>query len=76
MSVMVRIVAACVFIAGMLIGHTLIIPSLFVAPFTGLVIIFIFSLWQKPQWIQKIFLFGKAFNEYLANTYVLLFIYF
>ena len=41
----------------MLIGHTLVIPSLFIAPFTGLVIIFIFSTIEKPKWVKNGFTF-------------------
>ena len=52
----IRITVSCILMVGMLIGHTWIVPSLFVAPFTGLIIIFIFSLWRKPQWVQSIFL--------------------
>ena len=75
--VLVRVVVSCVLIAGMLIGHTLILPSLFVAPFTGLVIIFIFSLWQKPLWMQQIFLcLGKhSTNIWLIHMFFYLYIF-
>lgn len=47
----------------MLLGHTLLVQSLFVAPVTGLLIIFIFSLWEKSEWIKEDISFNrKAFD--------------
>ena len=55
-----------------LIGHTLVIPSLFVAPFTGGIIIGVFSIWEKPEWIKNVFLFlGKqSTNIWLILMYL------
>lgn len=41
--------------AVMLFGRTLVVPSLFVAPVTGTVIIVLFHLWKKPKWAERIF---------------------
>ena len=73
----VRMVVSYIMIIGMLIGHTLIIPSLFVAPFTGFIIISIFSLWRKPQWVQKVFLYlGKhSTNIWLIHMFFYLYIF-
>lgn len=38
-----------VIIVLLLIGHTLAVQNVFIAPFTGLVIIFVFILWKKPK---------------------------
>lgn len=56
---------------GILIGHTLVIPSLFVAPFTGGIIIGVFSIWEKPEWIKNVFLFlGKqSTNIWLIHMF-------
>lgn len=48
-----RILIAMFLLAAILLGHTLIIPSLFVAPVTGMMLITIFHLWKKPAWITK-----------------------
>lgn len=60
-----------------LLGHTLLVRSLFIAPATGLLIIFIFSLWEKPGWIKNIFLLiGKhSTNIWLIHMFFYLYIF-
>lgn len=58
-------------VVGMLWLHTLVIRSLFIAPLTGLMIIFLFVLWEKPVWVEKIFLIlGKhSTNIWLIHMF-------
>lgn len=53
----VRWIAVTILIAGMLYGRTKIVPSLFVAPVTGFIIMVLFAFWRKPKWIEHTFLF-------------------
>ena len=59
-----------IFIA-MLAGHTLIIRSTFIAPFTGAVLLIEFQLWRKPEWTCKFFDFiGKhSTNLWLTHMF-------
>lgn len=43
-------------ILGMLYGRTKVVPSLFVAPVTGFVVMTLFHFWNKPQVVKKAFL--------------------
>lgn len=56
---------------GMLYGHTEIVPSLFIAPVTGFVVMLIFHLWSKPEWVKDFFLFvGKhSTNIWLTHMF-------
>lgn len=60
-----------VLIAGMLIGHTLIVPSLFVAPVTGIIIICLFHFWHKSLFMERFFEFiGKhSTNIWLTHMF-------
>ena len=40
----------------MLLFHTLVIRSLFIAPVTGMTIVFLFTLWRKPVWVERMFM--------------------
>ena len=51
-----KIIGSIIIWCGMLIGHTLIVSSLFIAPVTGLIIIVLFTLWKKPKFIESFFL--------------------
>ena len=66
-----KVTGAFAIIIVLLIGHTLIIPSLFIAPFTGGMIILIFSTWEKTELIKKLFLFlGKhSTNIWLIHMF-------
>ena len=57
MCIWKRVILSSGLLIGILIGHTLVIPSLFVAPFTGGIIIGVFSIWEKPEWIKNVFMF-------------------
>lgn len=72
-----RILGSIVIWCGMLIGHTLIVPSLFVAPITGLIIIVLFTLWEKPKFIESIFLLmGKhSTNIWLIHMFFYLYLF-
>ena len=49
-------VLGIVLIVGMLLFHTLVIRSLFIAPVTGMTIILLFTLWRKPVWVERMFM--------------------
>ena len=61
----------CVLTIAFLLVRTLLVPSLFVAPVSGLIIISLFTLWKKPKWIKDSFLFvGKhATNIWLTHMF-------
>lgn len=54
-----------------LFGHTLIIPSLFVAPLTGFYVLFMFFYWRKPDAVERFFLLiGKhSTNIWLTHMF-------
>lgn len=58
-------------IIGMLLIRTLLVPSLFVAPATGFIIICLFHFWKKTGIIEKIFLYiGKhSTNIWLIHMF-------
>ena len=47
--------------------HTKIIPSLFIAPGTGFVVMMLFHFWKKPVIIKKIFVFS---GEHSTNWWL------
>lgn len=53
----VRWSGATILMLGMLYSRTKIVPSLFVAPATGSIIMALFVLWKKTKWIEYAFLF-------------------
>lgn len=59
-----------IIILGLLIGHTKIIPSLFVAPFTGLILITLFHFWKKPKVINNIFFRIGKHSTYIWLTHM------
>lgn len=72
-----RIVGSIVIWCGMLIGHTLIVPSLFIAPITGMIIIVLFTLWEKPKCIESFFLLmGRhSTNIWLIHMFFYLYVF-
>lgn len=71
LPVAVRWIAATILIAGMLYGRTKIVPSLFVAPVTGSIIMALFVLWRKPKWIEHVILFvgNHSTNIWLTHMF-------
>ena len=67
----IRVGVAIGTVAAMLYVRTKIVPSLAVAPMTGLVIICLFHFWKKPQWAEKFFmLIGKhSTNIWLIHMF-------
>ena len=51
-----RCLLAAVLMLGMLYGRTKVVPSLFVAPVTGFVVMTLFHFWNKPEVVKKAFL--------------------
>lgn len=51
-----RCILAIIMIIAMLYVRTAVISSLFVAPITGFAIITLFHFWQKPKFVQSVFL--------------------
>lgn len=66
-----RIVIAAFLLAAMLIVRTIVVPSLFAAPWTGIAIITLFHFWKKPKFIENVFLFiGKhSTNLWLTHMF-------
>ena len=55
----------------MLYSRTKIVPSLFVAPVTGAIIMALFVLWKKTKWLERVFLFvgGHSTNIWLTHMF-------
>lgn len=64
-------VVTVILVLGMLYSRTKIVPSLFVAPVTGSIIMALFVLWKKPKWLEQAFLFlGKhSTNIWLTHMF-------
>ena len=62
---------AVILLVGMLFVRTKVVPSLFVAPITGFVVMTLFHFWHKPQAVQSTFLFvGKhSTNLWLTHMF-------
>ena len=56
---------------GLLYSRTKLVPSLFVAPISGFVIMMVFHFWEKPKPVREIFLFtGKhSTNIWLTHMF-------
>lgn len=52
----VRWILTVILIVGMLYGRTKVVPSLFVAPVSGFVVMTLFHFWDKPEFVKKLFL--------------------
>lgn len=67
----IYILLTIILLLGMLIGHTLIVQSVIVAPVTGLIIITIFQLWHKPSIVKSIFTFvgDHSTNIWLTHMF-------
>ena len=68
------LIAVFLFIA-MLYVRTKVIPSLFVAPITGFVVISLFHFWQKPKCIQSAFLYIGKHSTNIWLTHMFFFTY-
>lgn len=67
----VRWLLAALLMLGMLYVRTKVVPSLFVAPVTGFVVMTLFHFWQKPKLVQKTFLLvgGHSTNIWLTHMF-------
>lgn len=67
----VRWLLAALLMLGMLYVRTKVVPSLFVAPVTGFVVMTLFHFWQKPKLVQKTFLLvgGHSANIWLTHMF-------
>lgn len=63
--------AAFAALITMLFARTLIVPSLFVAPITGFIIIVLFHFWRKPSMVQRLFLYlgNHSTNIWLIHMF-------
>lgn len=52
----VRWMLTAMLILGILYGRTKVVPSLFVAPVSGFVVMTLFHFWDKPEFVKKSFL--------------------
>ena len=64
-----------VLIAGMLYARTKIVPSLFVAPITGFVLMMLFHFWKKPEVVQKAFLIVGSHSTNIWLTHMFFYLY-
>ena len=69
----VRAMFSMLTITVLLLVHTLIIPSLFIAPATGLIILTIFHLWKKPEAVRKAFLYIGSHSTHIWLTHMFFF---
>lgn len=62
---------------GMLYGRTKVVPSLFVAPVTGFVVMSLFHFWNKPQVVKRAFLLvgRNSTNIWLTHMFFYLVIF-
>lgn len=69
----IRITVAALLWLAMLYGHSAVVKSLFIAPATGIVIISLFVLWRKSEWVEKVFLFigEHSTNLWLTHMFFL-----
>ena len=56
----VRLIGTICLLAMVFLTITLLLPSLFFAPVSGFIVIVLFALWEKPKWINIIFLYWKT----------------
>lgn len=61
---------AAALLLGMLYGRTKIVPSLFVAPITGFVVMLLFHFWQKPNAVQRVFLWAGRHSTNIWLTHM------
>ena len=73
-----RLCIAMVLLLGMLYSRTLIVPSLFVAPVTGIVIITLFHFWKKPTPVSRFFesIGGHSTNIWLTHMFFFLYLFY
>lgn len=71
LSKTIQWIVTVILILVMLDGRTKFVPSLFVAPVTGSVIMALFILWKKSKWMEQTFLFvGKhSTNIWLTHMF-------
>lgn len=65
-----RWLLAVVLMVGMLYGRTKVIPSLFVAPVTGFVVMTLFHFWNKPQAVKRAFLLAGRHSTNIWLTHM------
>ena len=72
-----RWLLAVVLMLGMLYGRTKVVPSLFVAPVTGFVVMTLFHFWNKPQIVQDFFVFigNHSTNIWLTHMFFYLYLF-
>ena len=71
----VRVVLSLIIIVTMLLMRTLVVPSLFVAPITGMIIITLFQFWKKPNIIEKTLLFMGEHSTHIWLTHMFFYLY-
>lgn len=75
LSSWLRIVISVLIILGLLLFRTLVVQSLFVAPFSGAFIMILFHFWKKPKWIRKLFLFVGEHSTTIWLTHMFFYLY-
>ena len=70
-----RIVLSCSIVVILLLVRTLIFPSLFFAPASGIALMTLFHFWKKPQVIRKAFLFIGSHSTNIWLTHMFFYLY-
>ncbi len=69
----IRVLLSISVLTLLLLVRTLVIPSLFIAPATGLIILTIFHQWKKPEAIRKTFLYIGSHSAHIWLTHMFFF---
>lgn len=66
-----RCILCVLLFLAMIYGRTKIVPNVFVAPVTGLILITMFHFWNKPNWIRRFFVFigSHSTNIWLTHMF-------
>ncbi len=70
-----RIFFSCAIVVMLLLIRTLVFPSLFFAPASGIVLITLFHFWGKPQFIKKLFLLIGSHSTNIWLTHMFFYLY-
>ena len=70
-----RIFLSCSIVVVLLFVRTLVFPSLFFAPASGIALITLFHFWEKPRFIKKAFLFIGSHSTNIWLTHMFFYLY-
>ena len=70
-----RIPFSCCIVVLLMLLRTLVVPNLFFAPVSGVIIITLFFFWEKPACIEKLFLFIGSHSTNIWLTHMFFYLY-